>query len=266
MHSYSPLKEAIRPFVPIWMLGWRQQIRARRRAVGVDALMRASGGRVLSGPFAGMAYTGEAVGSQPGPKLLGTYESELAAVVDDCCTRTFANVVDVGAAEGYYAIGTLRRMPNANGVAFESEPAGQRLLESMAKLNGVSNRLAIHGQCALPDLSAALKPGTSNLVIMDVEGAEDELLDAQRCAGLGSAWILVETHEHLAPGVTGRLMRRFEATHEIKRIDSQPLSATTLPTIPGLSPATIRLLADEMRSHPMSWLWMTPASALGGTN
>jgi hypothetical protein len=213
-----------------------------------------------------MAYTGEAVGSQPGPKLLGTYESELSAVVEECCTRSFANVVDVGAAEGYYAIGTLRRMPNANGVAFESEPAGQRLLELMAKLNGVSSQLSIHGQCTLPELSAALKPGTSNLVIMDVEGAEDELLNAQRCPGLGSAWILVETHEHLAPGVTERLMRRFQTTHEIKRIDSQPLSASKLPTIPGLSPAMIRLLADEMRSYPMSWLWMTPKSASGGTN
>jgi hypothetical protein len=101
---------------------------------------------------------------------------------------------------------------------------------------------------------------------MDVEGAEDELLDAQQCPALGRAWILVETHDHLAPGVTERLMRRFQATHEIKRTDSQPLSATKLPTVPDLSPAMVRLLADEMRSSPMSWLWMTPASAPGGTN
>ena len=228
--------------------------------------MRASGGRVLSGPFAGMAYAGEAVGSQPGPKLLGTYESELAAVMDDCCTRSFTNIVDVGAAEGYYAIGTLRRMPNAKGVAFESEPAGRRLLESMAKLNGVANRLTIRGKCTPSELSAALEQGANNLVIMDVEGAEDELLDAQRCSGLGNAQILVETHEHLAPGVMERLMRRFQATHEIKRIDSHPLSETTLPTISGITPAMIRLLADEMRSYPMSWLWMTPTSAPGRTN
>jgi len=228
--------------------------------------MRASGGRVLSGPFAGMSYTGEAVGSQPGPKLLGTYESELAAVVDDCCKRAFANIVDVGAAEGYYAIGTLRRIPKAKGVAFESEPAGRRLLDSMAKLNDVSNRLTIHGLCTLPDLAAALESGASNLVIMDVEGAEDELLDPQQCPGLEDAWILVETHEHLAPGVTEKLTRRFRATHDIKRIDSQPLSATALPTIPSLTPAMVRLLADEMRSSPMSWLWMTPKSSPGGVN
>ncbi len=75
--------------------------------------------RVRAGPFAGMRYVDTSVGSCFIPKLLGTYERELASKVEWICRQQPELVVDIGAAEGYYAIGLAMRIPAARVVAFE---------------------------------------------------------------------------------------------------------------------------------------------------
>src|SRR5215208_3855790 len=70
------------------------------RLLGVDTDLK-----VLSGIFAGMRYVRDAVGGQLYPKLLGTYELELVPVIQALNRKRVARIVDVGAAEGYYAVG-----------------------------------------------------------------------------------------------------------------------------------------------------------------
>src|SRR5262245_41340678 len=67
---------------------------------------------VQRGPFAGMVYPDHAaVGSTLYPKLLGSYERELHQTVDDIVRLGYDTVVDIGAAEGYYAVGLAMKMP-----------------------------------------------------------------------------------------------------------------------------------------------------------
>lgn len=72
----------------------------------------------------------------------------------------------------------------------------------------------MHGACTLDSLERDLAESEDSFVIMDVEGAEDVLLDPARALGLGRAEIIVELHEHLVPGVTERLRARFNESHE----------------------------------------------------
>src|SRR5215218_7302739 len=68
---------------------------------------------VRSGPFAGTAYSrdllvdsGDAVA-----KLVGTYEMELHPVVEAWISEPPRRLVNVGAAEGFYAVGFARVLP-----------------------------------------------------------------------------------------------------------------------------------------------------------
>lgn len=45
-------------------------------------VQRLTRNEVVAGPFTGMKYPGKSVGSAYCPKLLGTYELELAEVID----------------------------------------------------------------------------------------------------------------------------------------------------------------------------------------
>ena len=93
----------------------RRVVPARCRPIGyLDHLARRrTAGLVHAGPFAGMRYVDRSVGSCFIPKLLGTYERELAPKIERICRRQPGLVVDVGAAEGYYAVGLAMRIPEA---------------------------------------------------------------------------------------------------------------------------------------------------------
>lgn len=218
--------------------------------------------RIRSGPFAGIRYLDDSVASAYIPKLLGIYESELAAEVENICRRGPGLIVDIGAAEGYYAIGLAVRNPEAKVVAFEMDPRGQAALREMARLNQVGERLQIRGKCEPADLAAALGDATNPVVICDVEGYEEKLLDRRAVPALDRATMLVELHDFLVPGITEELKKRFGATHRISHIWQQPRDRGQFPwrTLgTALLPKSyLDWSVSEWRPVRMAWLWMEP--------
>ena len=258
MHSHSRLKDLLRGLIPGPLLRARQAWRNRRRERYAGVLAAATGGRVLGGPFAGMQYVTAGAGSALGPKLLGTYESEIHPAVENLIAGPFDVVVNVGAGEGYYAVGLLTRMPAARGWAYEGDPRGQALIRELAALNGEGGRLEVGGFCTPDDLARAVDAARAPAVVIDVEGAEGDLLDPGKCPGLRRAAVLVEVHEYLRPGVTDALLGWYAASHDIRRTPTVAAGGLALPGVPGLTRGQVRLLADEMRPAPMEWFWMTP--------
>lgn len=209
-----------------------------------------------------MYYGKVSVGSVYIPKLLGTYEREIAGVVEKICARQPELIVDVGAAEGYYAIGLARRNPKANVIGFEMDEAGRRAMGEMATLNGIGGRLDIRGACDRIALAGALADATDSVVICDAEGAEDEVLDPVTVPALAGASILVEVHDFIVPGIADRLRSRFAPTHRIEEIGQVPRSSRDFPwqtfVTRVLGESTITWAVNEWRPATMSWLWMEP--------
>jgi hypothetical protein len=212
-------------------------------------------GVVLDGPFAGLRYVDQSVGSMWWPKILGTYELELAGIVGRLCAEQPAWIIDIGAAEGYYAVGMAWRCPQTRVISFEGDHAGRKLQEELAVLNNVDDRLHIEGFCD----AAALRRG---LIICDIEGGELTLLNPEIAPDLvDDPWtLLVEIHDHVDPTIADTLIERFKATHSIQEIVSRPRRASDLA-------ATVRrqLLSrwvpaylDERRPGPMRWLLLRP--------
>jgi hypothetical protein len=249
----------------------RRLVPARFRPIGyLTHLVRTrTGGVVRQGPFAGMRYVDNSVGSAYLPKLLGIYERELTPCVEAICSERFSHIVDVGAAEGYYAVGLALRNRGAQIIAFEMNPGGQKCLNDMARLNAVDDRIDIRGRCETADLAAALAGAERAAVICDVEGYEQILLDPVDVHALRLASILVEVHEFVVPGVTDELKSRFSDSHRIEHIWQQPRSRDEFPwqtmgarLLPG---SYLDWAVSEWRPERMSWLWMEPLSADGDT-
>lgn len=220
--------------------------------------------RVYTGPFRGMRYVGASVGSWLYPKLLGTYELELHPIIDAIIKGSFQTIIDVGAAEGYYAVGFAIRKPNTRVIAFETTPDGQALIALLAAANGTADRITIYGECDTSGLSAQLSADDPVLVLMDVEGAENELLDPVRVPGLRHATILVEIHDHLRAGTGDALRARFAVTHSITEVPATSRSSADFPipvrkTIP-LVPKRyyVQWMHERRASYHMRWFFMTP--------
>lgn len=225
-----------------------------RSTLMVNTLVARSGNTVLNGPFAGMDYSVPASEGAKAARLIGCYEASLTPVFEQVIARRYRQIIDIGCAEGYYAVGLAQRLPKARILARDSNPAAQALCRDHALRNGVDGRVDVGGMISADDFNWCLRKRT--FVLCDIEGAEEELLDPQTTPGLAVADILVECHDVLRPGLADRIAARFQATHTITRID-RTLSPQFLPDwMNDLSDLDRLIALWEWRSGPTPWLWM----------
>lgn len=248
--------------------------------MGVDKVAAAFTERygltVQGGPFAGMAYIEQATGSSFVPKLVGSYEAELQGVLKEFLAPSAAPlgvVVDVGSAEGYYAIGLALHLPGTPRVlAFDINPGAQELCTALAAKNGIRDRVEVEGACTPTRLqeilatNAANNPGKDALVVCDCEGYELELLDPTVTPALASANILVELHDCYRPGITPTLVERFSPTHHIQLLDSVERKPSDYPSLSFLPPDQQQIAVSEFRPGPQQWAFLYPLTATNPSN
>jgi hypothetical protein len=217
-------------------------------------LVKRSGDRVLSGPFAGMAYPVRTSEGSRNPRLIGSYEASLAPVIEEIVAGGYRTVIDVGCAEGYYAVGLARRMPGARVIARDTDAKAHEFCRAMAEANGVADRVQIGGEVSPQGLAALIDGPT--VIVCDTEGAEEVLLDPVAAPGLVGADLLVEVHEGMKAGRLDLLRGRFAPTHEV-RVIGRRIEDEGLPDwAEGLGDLDRLLLLWEWRSTPTPWLWM----------
>jgi hypothetical protein len=173
---------------------------------------------VLSGPFNGLKYTRSAVCSAYAAKLVGCYECELHPFLTAALQRGYQTVIDIGCAEGYYAVGWAFKAPSSKVLAFDVDPEARFLCDQLARLNRVEARVCVLGNCDGNALANAIKGRT--LIICDCEGYELTLIDPDRTPELNQADLIVELHEFLSPGLTQTLVSRLERSHDIVLVDT----------------------------------------------
>jgi hypothetical protein len=222
--------------------------------------------KVWSGPFAGMCWGTRAVGSELPPKLLGTYEMELAAIIERL--PVFDLVIDIGAAEGWYAVGLLHRKIAQKVVAFELTEQGRTACQDNARRNAVAEQLEIRGKCDVAELQHLLgSPPRADfrvLIVSDCEGFESELFSGRVLELCRKAHLIIETHELLVPGTHKRLARELAVSHEITHLRPMRRSAADAvfpgrPTPWWLRISVIRRFSLlERRGTGNLWLYAAP--------
>ena len=101
----------------------RRALRARR--VERRVLRNARGPFVRGGPFDGMQFTTDCRWPGFPTYLTGNYEAELHEALEEFIATRPDVVVDVGCAEGYYAVGLALRLPEAHVYAYDIDERGQ---------------------------------------------------------------------------------------------------------------------------------------------
>ena len=175
---------------------------------------------VRRGPFAGMKYPSVArLGSACLPKLLGVYEQELHPILNGLKDRNYKEVLNVGCAEGYYAVGLAMLYPTSTVIAYDIDARQTAFCADLASLNGVGERVKTKAACTSQTLADFPFDGRG-LVLCDCEGYERDLFTAEAVANLGNCDVLVELHDHIDLTITDKLVKLFEATHTSTFIES----------------------------------------------
>ncbi len=234
-----------------------QQARVlQRTTLALGHVVAQQGWVIKRGPFKGMKYIQESRGSVLVPKLLGIYERELFACVDATLIAGFDAVIDIGCAEGYYAVGYAYRMPEAVVYAYDIDTSAQALCRELAELNAVQTRVKIGGECTHAVLETVIANHRKTLIVCDCEGFEDVLLDPANVASLHRADMLIEVHEFAAPGVTNRLLQRFSVTHNVQRTPAIPIDPSEVPEVAAFDRATQLDAVDECRVPGTEWFYL----------
>lgn len=233
-----------------------------RWELAIALVMRAAQERVVAGPFQGMNIPLSGVSKRLLPSyVLGSTELELRDLIERLIASNYSTIINVGAADGYYAVGFARRSPHSRVIAFEALPELQPIIERTARLNGVGNQIRILGLCDCDSLRAELAGAAGPvLIVVDIEGFETQLLELREVPELRFADILIETHDSFVPNCTETIAARFEQTHRIERFVAQPRTIADfppnfLPSLPKHFPQLAVDLMDERRMGLQQWLF-----------
>jgi hypothetical protein len=212
------------------------------------------GAEIIGGPFAGMHYLDHATEGALVPRLFGTYESELHTHFAAILAKGLDCVIDVGCAEGYYAVGFARIAPDLTVYAHDIDPKAQAECAALAARNDVAERVIVGGEFKPADFAAF--EGRRALVLVDAEGAEMDILEP--VPALAGQHIVVETHDLYRPGALKTLTERFSPTHDVVRVDQQAKAFDPPDWLKALPHLDQLLAVWEWRAAPTPWLVMTP--------
>ena len=221
-----------------------------------NTLLQQQGTVVIQGPLLGMDFLPQSAEGCHIAKLLGCYEQPLQPFIEAAIEAKYQTILNIGCAEGYYAVGMARRMPATQVLAFDLNPKAQEVCTALAEQNGVSERVQVGALFKPEDFEQ--HAGQHVLVLCDIEGAERELLDPNLSPALKGMNIIVESHECLIPGITQLLIDRFKDSHQITLVQDDGQRRLSSPPQWFLNLAHLdQLLATwEWRSGPTPWLVM----------
>lgn len=216
--------------------------------------------KVMNGPFKGLRYTGnETVCSAIFPKLIGSYEKEIQDEILSFIQKKPPVIIDIGCAEGYYAVGLAKLLPETKVVAADSSPIARSLCLKLAEHNGCNN-VSVTGTVTAETLPNY--PLKDALIICDCEGFEKQLFTSRNIDHFKNTCLIIETHDLVDLSISSYLEDLFKNTHHIRTIasidDIQKVKYYCYPQLEGLDPDERKVVLAESRPTIMEWLILTP--------
>lgn len=259
----SVLRRLMRSVVlTVRMLNGAEVARKREDRIIYQHIVARTNGIVAAGPFEGLVWIQGASWQWSPPYLAGGYEAELHGTIEHLIAAEPTTVIDVGCAEGYYAVGFARRLPHAHVFAFDSASSSRQICRQLAMSNGVTSRVTVEGTCTAELLSALCDERT--LLILDCEGAEVELLRPDIAPNLARVTILVELHDFIDSTISATIVERLGSSHHIQMFTSVKRICSDWDAVSSLPPALADRALDEGRPtkpHPMQWALLEPLTA-----
>lgn len=220
---------------------------------------------VMNGLFKGMKYPSlESVKSSLYPKLIGSYERELYDIFEIIKGKNYSQILDVGCAEGYYAVGLGLIFPQSKVFGYDTDERARELCFSMAELNGLENRLFLKNRCTSQELNKFTFDEKS-LIVCDCEGFEKHLFTSENIGNLKNVDVLVETHDFIDIEISDYLESLFSQSHMITKVksldDLEKARTYDFEQTKKLPLEVKRILFKEGRPQIMEWFFCEPKNS-----
>ena len=218
---------------------------------------------VRYGPFKGLKFSTDQwwQSSNRANMLLGLYEQEILESLASV-PKSYKTFIDLGAADGYYAIGVLINKLFENSYCFEMAEKGREVIKKNALLNRVSGNVSIHG-AADKGFYKAIKGEhlSKSVLFVDIEGAEFDLFDRELFGVFKNSIIFIELHDWFVEDGKRKLAKFRNDAKEFFNITELTTSARDLSKFSELknySDSDRWLICSEGRDRLMTWFRLDP--------
>jgi hypothetical protein len=216
--------------------------------------------KVLNGIFKGLRYVDfNSVCSAIYPKLLGSYEWEIQQNLQAIVAANPPLIIDIGCAEGYYAVGLARLLPASKVIAADTSAEARKLCRELASFNECTN-ITVTGAI---DAATLTQYDLKNaLIICDCEGYEKQLFIPKIIPCLQHTTLIIETHDFIDPSISKYLEELFGKTHQVEIVSSiddlQKVKYYNYPELEHFNYREKKEMLSEYRPAIMEWLILTP--------
>ena len=160
--------------------------------------------------------------------VLGKHEREVLDALRELSTDC-DRLIDVGAADAYFAAGAVVSGLSDGVVCFETDPLGQQVTAKNAAMNRVSDRRTVLGEVrsdlVQQELAETKVDVACTVVLMDIQGGEYTLLSDEALQILCPLRIIVELHhfDGLNESAESLLCQRLNGTFKVTPISDKAL-------------------------------------------
>lgn len=213
------------------------------------------GRTVLRGPFKGMRYS-QRIANERNlvHRLVGSYENELHGWCEEVVRNQYGVLLDIGTADGFYAVGFAQRMPKTQVIGFDTDPWARAATKELIAENGVRN-VEVKSMCSPDWLNCHLKP--NSLIFSDCEGYEMVLFNSALVPALTRCDMVIELHERPAPGVEQALAARFAESHDMRLATYGCRDPEDYPELEAIPPELRASAISEGRGGPQNVMFLT---------
>ena len=193
--------------------------------------------------------------------MLGLYEQEVLESLTNIPTK-YKTFIDLGAADGYYGIGVLINNLFENSYCFESTERGRNVIRENAALNGVTNKISIHGVAEKYFYKVIQSDQLSNSVLfVDIEGGEFDLFDKDIFRIFKDSIIFIELHNWFFEDAENKLEKlRNDALEffDITELTTASRDLSKFRELKDFSDTDRWLICSEGRHKLMTWYRLDP--------
>lgn len=253
--SHILIKRSDRDFTRI--AGVRRELLSRRVYQKADK-------RVLYGKFKGLKIVSCRWGLRDlGSIILGEYERDVVEYINNL-DGNYSTFIDVGAADGYYAVGLLHNKKIRKAICFESSHDGRASIELNSHANGVGKDISIRGTATLQfanELLAELGEALQNCIFLfDIEGGEFDILTQDNLQILRNSILVVELHREAGDYEVklSQLYDNAKDSHQIRVINRTGVNPFQFKELDNWPDEDRQIIFSEGRRYSMTWIALHP--------
>ena len=214
---------------------------------------------VQEGPFKGMIISEDQFWG-PGDKaskILGLYEKEIQDLINQIQEKNnFPTFIDIGGADGFFAVGSVKNNLFKNCEVFEISKRGRLAIEKSAIKNNVADLISIKGE-ANEKILSSIENINNSVILCDIEGSEYDLFSENLIKNMHPSNVIIEIHKN--PDISlNEFEDKFKNLFSINKITQGPRSLKGFGELKNFNDNNRSLLASEGRSYIQEWWHLSP--------